>query len=42
MNHNKFENWLPLESNSTVINKYIGNLGVTDMLKYFDVVSFDL
>lgn len=43
MNHiiTRFENWLPLESNSTVINKYIKNLGTTEMLKFFDVVSLD-
>jgi hypothetical protein len=39
---NKINNWLPLESNSDVINEYIKTLGASDILKYYDVVSLDI
>ena len=38
----KFENWLPLESNSDVLNKYLFNLGVnTEIVNFVDVLSFE-
>jgi hypothetical protein len=36
------ENWLPLESNSDVLNNYLGVLGANnDLIRFYDVVSFD-
>ncbi|CAK75240.1 unnamed protein product (macronuclear) [Paramecium tetraurelia] len=38
----KFENWLPLESNTILLNKYLANLGVnTDFANFVDIVSFE-
>ncbi len=41
MDNNKLDNWLPLESNSEVINGYLLGLGCSELLKYVDIVSFD-
>lgn len=41
-NELKIEKWLPLESNTDVLNNYLSMLGVnSDLVRFVDIVSFD-
>ena len=42
MDDHKFENWLPLESNCDVLNKYLDILGIESQIVHFiDILSFE-
>lgn len=41
-NNLKFDNWLPLESNSDTLNNYLGTLGVNnEIINFVDVLTFE-